>query len=335
MIYTSPQMFRRRFVLLSASIAISGSKLMPAFAQAQPTYPSRPIRMVVPLAAGSAVDVAARRLAQKMAANMGQNIVVENIVGAAGIIGAGQVAKAAPDGYTIGGFNDSIVTMVPNLNKNMPFDTVRDFDHISQVATIEFSVAVAPNSPYKTLADVIAAAKASPGKLTYGSGGIGSPQHMAGALFASHTGIDIKHIPYRGASQAAQGAAAGEVDLNFNGIATVSSLVKAGKLRLIGVMRNMRHPEFPSSPTLTESGVTGFDYSTWFLLSSPRGTPPEIVNRLHAEVVKALADEDIQQRFAGLGLRPDGTNPTQVSERVRNQLLRYKKAVEDNNIKPE
>jgi len=335
MIYTSPQMFRRRFVLLSASIAISGSKLMPAFAQAQPTYPSRPIRMVVPLAAGSAVDVAARRLAQKMAANMGQNIVVENIVGAAGIIGAGQVAKAAPDGYTIGGFNDSIVTMVPNLNKNMPFDTVRDFAHISQVATIEFSVAVAPNSPYKTLADVIAAAKASPGKLTYGSGGIGSPQHMAGALFASHTGIDIKHIPYRGASQAAQGAAAGEVDLNFNGIATVSSLVKAGKLRLIGVMRNMRHPEFPSSPTLTESGVTGFDYSTWFLLSSPRGTPPEIVNRLHAEVVKALADEDIQQRFAGLGLRPDGTNPTQVSERVRNQLLRYKKAVEDNNIKPE
>ena len=335
MIYTSPQMFRRRFVLLSGSIAISGSKLMPAFAQAQPTYPSRPIRMVVPLAAGSAVDVAARRLAQKMAANMGQNIVVENIVGAAGIIGAGQVAKAAPDGYTIGGFNDSIVTMVPNLNKNMPFDTVRDFAHISQVATIEFSVAVAPNSPYKTLADVIAAAKASPGKLTYGSGGIGSPQHMAGALFASHTGIDIKHIPYRGASQAAQGAAAGEVDLNFNGIATVSSLVKAGKLRLIGVMRNMRHPEFPSSPTLTESGVTGFDYSTWFLLSSPRGTPPEIVNRLHAEVVKALADEDIQQRFAGLGLRPDGTNPTQVSERVRNQLLRYKKAVEDNNIKPE
>ena len=326
---------KRRLALLSAGLALSGVTILPSWSQAQSAYPTRPIRMVVPLAAGSAVDVAARRLAQKMAANMGQNIVVENIVGAAGIIGAGQVAKAAPDGYTIGGFNDSIVTMVPNLNKNMPFDTVRDFAHISQVATIEFSVAVAPNSPFKSLSDLVAAAKASPGKLTYGSGGIGSPQHMAGALFASHTGIDIKHIPYRGASQAAQGAAAGEVDLNFNGIATVSSLAKAGKLRLIGVMRNTRHPEYPNSPTLAESGVSGFDYSTWFLLTAPRGTTPEIVNRLHAEVLKALADEELQQRFAALGLRPDGTTPAQVSELVRTQLNRYKKAVEDNNIKPE
>lgn len=324
----------RRAVLLG-TMGAAASMLTPQVVSAQAAYPSKTIRMIVPLAAGSAVDVAARRLAMKMSASMGQNIVVENIVGAAGIIGATQVAKAAPDGYTIGGFNDSILTMVPNLNSKMPFNTVADFTHISQVATIEFSVAVPVNSPFKTVTDLIAAAKAAPGKLTYSSGGIGSPQHLAGALFASHVGIDIKHIPYRGASQAAQGAAAGEVDMNLNGIATVSSLAKAGKLKLIGVMRNTRHPQYPDSPTLAESGVKGFQYSTWFSLAAPKGTPAEAVRRLHAEVVKALGDKEIQDRYAALGLRPDGTSPEQVTALVRDQLARYGKAVRDNNIKPD
>ena len=319
-------------VAVLAALALMAG--LPAPAQAQP-YPSKPIRMIVPLAAGSAVDVAARRLAIKMSTNMGQNIVVENVVGAAGIIGAQQLAKAAPDGYTIGGFNDSILTMVPNLNPNTPFNPVTDFAHISQVATIEFSISVAINSPFKSAADVIAAAKASPGKLTYGSGGIGSPQHLAGALFASHTGIDLKHIPYRGASQAAQGAASGEVDMNLNGIATVSSLAKAGKLRLIGVMRDTRHPEYPDAPTVAEAGVKGFDFSTWFSLTAPTGTPREIIDRLHREVVSALTDAELKERFSGLGLRPDGTSPEQVTRLVETQLARYAKAVKDNNIKAE
>lgn len=316
----------------AAALALSSAISAPAQAQA---YPSKPIRMIVPLAAGSAVDVAARRLALKMSSNMGQNIVVENVVGAAGIIGAQQLAKSVPDGYTIGGFNDSILTMVPNLNPNTPFNPVTDFAHVSQVATIEFSVSVAIGSPFKSAADVIAAAKASPGKLTYGSGGIGSPQHLAGALFASHTGIDLKHIPYRGASQAAQGAASGEVDMNFNGIATVSSLAKSGKLRLIGVMRDTRHPEYPDSPTVSEAGVKGFEFSTWFSLTAPKGTPREIVERLHREVVNALSDAELKERFSGLGLRPDGTSPEEVTRLVETQLARYAKAVKDNNIKAE
>jgi tripartite-type tricarboxylate transporter receptor subunit TctC len=334
MILKIPSSGLRRATLMTA-VTAGALILVPQVASAQAAYPSKPIRMIVPLAAGSAVDVAARRLAMKMSASMGQNIVVENIVGAAGIIGASQVAKAAPDGYTIGGFNDSILTMVPNLNSNTPFNTVADFTHISQVATIEFSVAVPVNSPFKSAADVVAAAKAAPGKLTYGSGGIGSPQHLAGALFASHTGIDIKHIPYRGASQAAQGAASGEVDLNFNGIATVSALAKAGKLKLIGVMRDTRHPEYPDSPTVAESGIKGFQFSTWFSLAAPKGTPGDVVNRLHTEVVKALADKEVQERYAALGLRADGTTPEQVTALVRDQLARYGKAVRDNNIKPE
>ncbi|HSI57130.1 MAG TPA: tripartite tricarboxylate transporter substrate binding protein [Ideonella sp.] len=304
-------------------------------AQAQGSYPSKPIHMIVPLAAGSAVDVAARLLAQKMSANMGQAIVVENIVGAAGIIGADKVAKAAPDGYTIGGFNDSLLTMVPNLNPNTPFNPVNDFSPISLVATIQFSASVAATAPYKTVADLVAAAKASPGKLTYASGGNGSPQHLAGALFAAHTGIDIKHVPYRGASQAALDVAGGQVDVTFQGIATVASLAKSGKLRLIGVMANGRHPEYPNAATLKEVGINGFDFSTWFALTAPPGTPKDIVGRLQREAVKALADPEIKERFAVLGLQPNGSTPEELLGVVREQLARYGKAIRDNNIKAE
>ena len=301
--------------------------------RAQGAYPNRPLRMIVPLAAASAVDVAARLIAQKMGANMGQTIVVENIVGAAGIIGASQLAKAAPDGYTIGGFNDSILTMVPNLSPNTPFNTVSDFAHVSQVATIDFSISTSSNSPWKSAADFVAAAKAAPGKYTYASGGNGSPQHLAGALFASHTGIDIRHVPYRGASQAAQDTAGGQCDVTLQGIATVAALAKAGKLKLIGVMLDQRHAEYPDSPTLKEAGINGFEFSTWFVLTSPKGTPRDIVERLHRETVKALADTEIKERYAALGLRPSGTTPERTAQLVQEQLARYGKAIRENNIK--
>jgi tripartite-type tricarboxylate transporter receptor subunit TctC len=301
--------------------------------RAQGAYPNRPLRMIVPLAAASAVDVAARLIAQKMSANMGQSIVVENIPGAAGIIGASQLAKAAPDGYTIGGFNDSILTMVPNLNAATPFNTVTDFTHVSQVATIDFSIATATGTPWKSVAEFVAAAKAAPGRYTYASGGNGSPQHLAGALFANHTGIDIRHVPYRGASQAAQDTAGGQCDVTLQGIATVAALAKAGKLRLIGVMLDQRHPEYPDTPTLKEAGIHGFDFSTWFVLTAPKGTPKDIVDRLHREVVKALADPEIQSKYAAVGLKPSGTTPEKTTAIVQEQLARYGKAIRENNIK--
>ncbi len=320
---------------LALSMAAAAGLALAVSAQAQGTYPNKPIRMIVPLGAGSAVDVAARLLAQKMSENMGQAIVVENITGASGIIGADRLAKAAPDGYTIGGFNDSVLTMVPNLNKNTPFNPVTDFAHISQVATIEFSVAVATDSKYKTAAELVAAAKAAPGQITYASGGNGSPQHLGGALFAAHTGIDLKHVPYRDASQAAQGVAGNQVDMTVQGIATVAALAKGGKLRLVGVMADSRQPEYPGTMTLKEQGIQGFDFSTWFALTSPKGTPKEIVERLQREVVKALADPVIKERYAGLGLKPNGTTPEQLTALVGNQLARYGQAIRDNNIKAE
>lgn len=322
-------MLRRIMVVIACAVLAPWAAKV-AHAQA---YPSKPIRMIVPLAVGSAVDVAARLIAARMSQSMGQPIVVENVVGAAGIIGAGQLAKAAPDGYTIGGFNDSILTMVPNLNSNTPFNPLTDFVHVSRVAIIEFSIAVPSNSPWNNAADLVAAAKAAPGRYTFASGGNGSPQHLGGALFASHTGIDIKHIPYRGASQAAQDVAGGQVDMTFQGIATVAALAKGGKIRLIGVMADQRHPEYPDTPTLRESGIRGFDYSTWFGLTLPKGTPKEITERLNAEVVKALSDPDLKQRFAAVGLRPEGSSSQAMTNMVRDQLTRYGKAIKDSGIK--
>ena len=246
-------------------------------AAAQEAWPQRPIRIVVPFPAGGQLDVVMRLVGEKLSPVLGQPVIVEAKPGADGNLATEQVAKAAPDGYTIGGFNDSVLTMVPHLNPQTPFDPAVDFAHVSRVATIEFSIAVAASSPWKSAADLVAAAKAAPGKYTYASGGNGSPQHMGGALFAAHTGIDIKHVPYRGASQAAQDVAGNQVDITMQGIATVAALAKGGKLKLIGVMTDQRHPEYPDSPTLKEVGIQGFEYSTWFGMTAPKGTPKEIV----------------------------------------------------------
>src|SRR5436190_10781091 len=199
----------------------------PAIAQ---DYPNKPIRMIVPLAAASAVDNAARIVAAKMSESMGQQIVIENIPGAAGMIGTERIAKAAPDGYTIGGFNDSIMTMLPNLHEKMAWDILRDFDPVSLVGTIEWGLITGLDTPYKSAADVIADAKARPGKVDFGSGGNGSPQHIAMALFASQAGVTMTHVPYKGATQAAVGVAANEVPVGLQGLGTAASLIQSKKV---------------------------------------------------------------------------------------------------------
>ncbi len=310
--------------------------LMPgASAHAQGAYPNKPIRMIVPLAAGSAVDNAARILAQKMSVNLGQSVVVENIPGAAGIIGADRVAKAAPDGYTIGGFNDSVITMVPNLNPNTPFNTLKDFAFVSLVATIDFGMAVTPSAPYKTVNDLVAAAKAAPGTINYASGGNGSPQHVGGAMFAAHTGVNLTHVPYKGATQAAQDVAAGQVPMTLQGLATVAGLVRGGKLRLIGVPMKARHPQFPDVPTFAEQGISGFEYNTWFGVTAPTGTPPEIIARLNSEIVKALGDAEVKAKYENLGLASRGTSPDEMMAITRDQLAKYARVVKEANIKAE
>ena len=303
-----------------------------ALAQA---WPAKPIRMIVPLAAGSAVDVAARIVTAKMSAGLGQSIVIENMPGAAGVIGAERVARAAPDGYTLGGFNDSIMTMVPHVTANMPWDIVRDFAPVSLVATVEWGLAAHPGAPYKSAADLIAAAKAAPGKINYGTGGNGSPQHIGMALFASQAGIVLTHVPYKGATQAATGAAGGEVPVTMQGLATVAPLVRGGKLRLLGVAMKTRHPQFADAPAIADSGLPGFEFNSWFAMLAPAGTPRDITARLAAEVGRALADAEVRDKLNAQGLTPRGTSPDELGALTQAQLARYGKLIREAGIKAE
>src|SRR5258707_9504485 len=307
------------------SVAAALAGLLPVAAWSQPGYPGKAIKMIVPLAAASTVDNAARIVAQKMSSNMGQQIVIENVPGAAGQIGTQQVAKAAPDGYTIGGFNDSIMTMLPNMGTSLPWDILRDFAPVSLVATIEWGLVANNDSPFRSAGDLIAAAKAKPGEINYGSGGNGSPQHIAMALFASQAGITMTHVPYKGASQAALGVAAGDVPVAFQGLATVAGLTRGGKLRLIGVSTPAPLPQFPEAPTVASSGLAGFQFNSWFTVMVPAGTPKEIVARLNAEVLKALADPDVREKLRDQGLTVRGTSPEELRAATREQLARYER----------
>jgi tripartite-type tricarboxylate transporter receptor subunit TctC len=315
---TSPH--RRDFAILLLGLLCSGAALAQS---ASGGYPNKPIRMIVPLAAGSAVDNAARILAEKMGRNMGQSIVIENQPGAAGLIGADRVVKSPPDGYTLGGFNDSIMTMLPNLQPKMPWDILRDFETVSLVATVEWGLVVPADAPQRSAADLIASARKQPGKINYSSGGNGSPQHIAMALFASQAGVQMTHVPYKGATQAAMGVAGNEVHTAFQGIATVNSLIRAGKVRLIGVTTPQRMPQFPDVPTVSQSGLHGFEFNSWFAVMAPAGTPRPILQTLSAEIAKALADPEVRDKLVAQGLTPRGTSPDDLAREMRGQLARY------------
>jgi tripartite-type tricarboxylate transporter receptor subunit TctC len=295
-----------------------------ALAQATASaWPAKPVRVVVPLAAGSAVDNAARILLQKVGDSLGQTFTIENQPGAAGLIGAERVARAAPDGYLLGGFNDSIMTMLPHMEPKPSWDIVRDFTPITLAATIDWGLVVGTQARVNTVGDLIARAKAAPGEIDYGTGGNGSPQHIGMALLATRAGITLTHVPYKGASQAAVGVAGGEVTAALQGIATVYSLVRAGKLRLIGVATRTRLAAFPDTPTLAESGLPGFEFNSWFTLMGPHGLPRSIVTTLRNEVVRALADPTVREKLVAQGLTPQGSTPEELAQATQAQLTRY------------
>jgi tripartite-type tricarboxylate transporter receptor subunit TctC len=252
--------------------------------------------------------------------------------GASGLIGAEQVAHAEPDGYTIGGFNDSIMTMVPNLQSKMRWDILKDFEPVSLVATVEWGLIAGNQSSYKSAADLIAAAKASPGKIDYGSGGPGSPQHLAMAMFANSAGISLTHVPYKGATQAATDVAAGQIPVGFQGLGTVAALVRGGQLRLIGVCTAKRLPQFPDVPTISESGLPGFVFNSWFAILAPAGTPKDIVVRLNAEVLKALGDADVRRKLEDLGFAIRGSSPDELGVMTRDQPAKYARLIKEMGI---
>jgi tripartite-type tricarboxylate transporter receptor subunit TctC len=248
------------------------------------------------------------------------------------LIGAEAVARAEPDGYTIGGFNDSIMTMVPNLQSKLRWDILKDFEPVSLVATVEWGLVANNNASFKSAADLIAAAKAAPGKIDYGSGGPGSPQHLAMAMFASAAGISLTHVPYKGATQAATDVAAGQIPVGFQGLGTVAALVRGGQLKLIGVTTEKRLPQFPGVPTVSESGLPGFLFNSWFAMLAPAGTPKEIIARLNAEVLKAVGDPEVRRKLEELGFAVRGSSAEELRVMTRDQLAKYARVIKEMGI---
>lgn len=325
----------RRGTLKSLAAIAASTLAWPQFARAEPGYPNRPIRMLMPLGAGSASDVAGRIVALKMAANMGQPIIVENVLGAAGIVGTDKLAKSIPDGYTLGALNDAIMTMLPGLHTKLPWDIARDFVPVSLVAAIEWCLVAHPSAPWNTAAEFIKAAKAAPGAIDFGSGGIGSPQHIAMALFASEAGISLNHVPYKGASELAAGLAGGQVPIAFQGLASVNGLVKGKRLRLLGVATPKRMPQYADVPTIAESGLPGFEFNSWFAFVVPTGTPADIVGKLSAETQKAVADSGVREQLVAQGLTPRGTSAEELGNLTRSQSVKYAALIKKAGIKAE
>jgi tripartite-type tricarboxylate transporter receptor subunit TctC len=308
--------------------------LFSGIACAQP-YPAKPILMIVPLQAGTAVDTVARVLAAKMSESLQQPIVVENQPGAAGQIGTERIARAAPDGYTIGFVNDSILTMLPNLNRNLGYDPLRDLAPVSRVAGNAFGIAVNPGFGARSIGEVATMAKAKPASIHFASGGNGSPQHMAIEMFKAAAGIDIVHVPYKGAAQALTDVVGGQVPLIAQGIGVISSQAKAGKVRVLAVTGPRRSPLLPDIPTMAEAGYPGFEFATWFAVVAPAGTPREIVDRLNAEIVKASNLPEVRTRLVEQGYDVEPSSPAALTESIRTGLARMGRIIRDAGIKPE
>jgi len=297
-------------------------------AQAQ-TYPTRLITMIVPLQAGSSLDVVIRVVAQKMSEGLGQQIVVENQAGAAGAIGAERVMRATPDGYTIAAFNDAVLTMVPNLRKNIAYDPLKSFAPVSLMGNNSWVLVAHPSLPAKNVAELIALAKTKPGDLNYSSGGNGSPQHIAMELFQSLAGIKMTHVPYKGTTQATLDVISGQIPMMFSGTNAVLSQVREGRLRALGAGSVKRQPQLPGVPTVAEAGVPGYEFVTWFGLFVPLNTPKEIIARLHAEVAKALAAPDVREKLLAQGIDIETSTPEQLTALTKVRLEQMAKIIKD------
>ena len=298
-----------------------------ASAVAQSAYPSKPLRLVSPFPPGGVVDTVSRVVAQKLSESLGQPVVVENKVGAGGNIAAEFVSKAPPDGYTL--LMGSIATHAINLSlySRMPYDAERDFLPVSLAATNTNLVVVNPSFPAGSIAELIVYAKANPGKLNYGTAGAGTAQHLAGELFKTTAGIDMVHVPYKGAAPAINDLLAGQIPLMFVDISISLPHVRAGRLRALAVTAGKRIPQLPEVPTVADSGLPGFEVNAWFGVFVPAGTPREIVNRLNADMVRGLAAPEVRERLVALGVEPVTNTPEQFAAFVKSEITKWGRIV--------
>lgn len=312
--------------------AIAGLCLA-APAQAADAYPNKPIRLIVPFAAGGTTDIVARIVAEGLTRELGQPVVVENRGGGGGSIGADALVRSAPDGYTLGVATVSTMATNPATNPNNPYDPIKDFTPITNLVNVPNVLTVNPKVPAKTLAEFITLLKSNPGKYSYASSGTGGISHLDGELFKSLTNTDMVHVPYRGSGPALNDTIAGQVNAQFDNLPSSLPHIQAGKLRALAVAAPKRLPALPDVPNFAEAGLPQMDNMAWYGLVAPAGTPKAVVDRVHDAAVKALKDPKIAQRLADGGALVDGNTPAEYAAQIKRELELRQRIAKERNIK--
>lgn len=319
---------KRRLVGSALALALGVAWMAPAAAQVQ-DYPNKPIRLIVPYPPGGGNDTLARLFSAKLTEAWGQQIIVDNRPGAGTIIGTQLAARAVPDGYTILLSSIASHAVAPNLYKKPGYDPVKDFSPITLLAIAPTVLCVNPSVPVKSVAALVALAKAKPGELKFASGGNGTPPHMAGVIFASMTGIKLLHVPYKGGGPAIASLIGGETTMMFDTAASILPHVRAGKLTSLAIARSARLPEYPNLPTFAEAGVQGYEVNAWYSMHAPAGTPQPIIDKWNRELARILKLPDISQRLTQLGSEGVGNSPADFAKFVQAESAKYAKAIRE------
>jgi tripartite-type tricarboxylate transporter receptor subunit TctC len=304
-------------------------------AQAQDAWPSKPIRLIAPFPPASTADVIGRVLGQKMMQRLGQPVVVDNRVGASGNLGADAIAKAAPDGYTIGIVTSSTHAVAVSLSSKLPYDPLKDFTPITMLANSPYVLALYPGVPAKDVKELVALAKAKPGTLNYGSAGPASLAHLAGALFATLSNIQLTHVPYKSSAQSVIDMISGRLEMQFATIAPTLANIRANQVRALAVTGRKRSDALPDVPTMDEAGVKGYEATLWFALVGPAGLPPAIAARLNREVIDILNSAEMKETFAQQGFVPDPGTPEALTAQIRGDIGKWRDVIAKAGIKPE
>jgi len=298
-------------------------------------YPTRPVRMIVPFAAGGLTDTMARLFAQQLTERLKSQFIIDNRAGAGGTLGTAIVAQAVPDGYTLLFSSSTTIAVSPSLFLKLPYDPVRDFAPITSAASVEIVLLVNPQFPARTVKEIIALARAQPGEIKYGSVGLGSSQHLAGELFGAMAKIDLLHIPYKAAGQVLTDTINGQISLNFEPMPTALPHIRAGRLRPIAVTMPKRSSVLPDIPTIAEAGLPGYEMVLWTGLLAPRATPRPVIDRLNATMRSVLAAPEMTERLQALGATPMGGTPEQFATFIGSELKRWAQVVKASGAKPE
>jgi len=314
-------------IFISCLVFVAGAMLCAPSALAQADYPNRPIRMIVPYPPGGPTDIMGRLTSEVLSKRLGQNVVVDNRGGAATAIGAEMAARSPADGYTVLVSSETTFAVTPALKHKLPYDPQRDFAPISQLTTQPYVLAVSPSLPVNSVSQLVAHAKANPGKLTYGSAGAGSANHLAGEMFKYVAGIDAVHVPYKGNGPAIVDLIGGQIAYMLGSISSLYPHASTKKLRLLGVASARRTPSAPEIPTFAEAGMPGYQVSGWNCIVAPRGTPPQIVKRLNAEIVAGFSQPDVLERLRKQSIEPAAGTPEQLAAFIQSELARYRKLI--------